>query len=138
MKSLDKLLKSSIKNGIDLIGPADKISNIRPIKLYKPQNESQIEQEYRILHEHIQQWNHNYWTQQNIRYNFEKQKFINNFKLMHNQEPNAKEMTLFYKNFLDNSYSIHAFYNKQWYKYNFILIFKAFKLNLVRFINYFK
>jgi hypothetical protein len=138
VRNLDKLFLKSRRNGFYLVGPADKLSNIRLTKLYKPQNESNLEKEYRILHEHVQQWNHNYWSQQNLRYNFEKQKFINNFKLTHNQEPDTKEMTLFYKNFLDNSYQIHANYNKQWYKYNFMLIGKAFKVNFVRLLNYFK
>lgn len=116
----------------DLVGPADKISNIRNYKYYIPKDESKYEVEYRLAREKLQNWNHQYWTQQNLKYNFEKQKYIDRMKLNNKDELNSpdyhsKIMTKFYKKYLDDTFVTHYSYNSQWYSYNFQLLWPAFK-----------
>jgi hypothetical protein len=94
-----------------LIGPPDKISNLRLIKFHIPKDESKIEFELRQFCEFVQDWNHKYWvtyllggfgcmhqdfkntnfcscikTQQNLKYVTEKQKYIDYWKLCNNYE----------------------------------------------------
>jgi hypothetical protein len=138
VKHFGKLLK--LNKQYDLIGPADKVSNIRKYKFHIPENESKYELEYRLAREKVQNWNHQYWTQQNLKYNFEKQKFINNIKLNENKtnnENNPNEidpnlMSKFYKKYLDDSFLIQHNYNRQWYRYNFQLLWPAFKVFLYK------
>lgn len=52
-----------IKN--DWIGPPDKVSNIRSVKFHKPQDETQLERNYREQRETVQQWHHEFWENHN-------------------------------------------------------------------------
>lgn len=49
----------------DMIGPPGQLSNLRPILFYVPENESQIEREYRLEREKVQIWNEDFWIQHN-------------------------------------------------------------------------
>ena len=53
---------------VDLIGPADKISNLRKYHYYIPEDESKLELDFRLMREKINAWNHEYWTQQNLKF----------------------------------------------------------------------
>lgn len=51
-----------------MIGPPDKISNIRPVLFHIPENESLQEKEYRLIRQEILQWNQEFWTDHNTRF----------------------------------------------------------------------
>ena len=160
MNHLKNLLKSNKKAGLaeeifkinetrcDLIGPADKISNIRQYKFFKPENESKLEYDYRIMRENVLAWNQEYWTQQNLKFIHSKRSFLENlkkskqietkmesatFKINQNKldfkddqsATDSNEMNEFYKAFLNESYQNHYEYNKKWFKLNLQLLWPA-------------
>lgn len=49
----------------DWIGPPDKLSNIRQIRICVPPNETAIEREYREKREALQKWHHQFWAKHN-------------------------------------------------------------------------
>ena len=150
--SKDSLQKSTY----DLIGPADKISNLRSYKYYVPENESKIEYDYRVLREEINDWNHQYWTEQNLKFVDAKQKYremydshkkiaekiaaLNNEKNhkitsiedlnMENNE--SLQLNDFYREFLNENYYAHCEYNSKWISYNFQLLWPATKVFFYR------
>lgn len=48
------------------------------------------------------------------------------------------EMSVFYKQFLDENHQMHVQYNFMWYRKNLELLIMAFRVELERFINRFK
>ena len=132
----------------DQIGPVDKISNIRTFRYYVPEDESKLEYDYRMLREKVFEFNNDYWTQQNLKFLESKRIFTQRFKMreqymnrkrLENSEPtittsNADiQLNEFYKQFLNENYHNHIEYNRQWYKYNFMLLKMSAKVNLYRF-----
>ncbi|XP_043553445.1 cytochrome c oxidase assembly factor 8 [Chiloscyllium plagiosum] len=115
----------------DWVGPPDRLSNLRPMKYYAPKLESELEQELRKLRMATQVWNQNFWLNQNVTFNKEKEKFIHSrLKAkgigLRDEEGrkntlSAEEMAEFYKDFLDVNYNKHVNYNKEWYKRNFTI-----------------
>lgn len=55
----------SKSNNYDEVGEPDKHSNLRLIKFYKADNESEIEKQYRLKREEVQQWNQEFWARHN-------------------------------------------------------------------------
>ena len=49
----------------DQIGPADHVSNIRPIRYHIPINESSLHLKYRLLRQETETFNHNFWAKHN-------------------------------------------------------------------------
>lgn len=50
----------------DWIGPPHPLSNLRPIVYRVPENESELEKRLRNLRQDTEDWNHEFWTKQNI------------------------------------------------------------------------
>ena len=50
----------------DWIGPPNPLSNLRPIVYRVPENESELEKRLRHLRQETEDWNHDFWTKQNI------------------------------------------------------------------------
>ncbi|CAJ1074563.1 cytochrome c oxidase assembly factor 8 [Xyrichtys novacula] len=50
----------------DWIGPPNPLSNLRPIVYHIPENETELEKRLRHLRQETEDWNHNFWTKQNI------------------------------------------------------------------------
>ncbi|TSK22824.1 Apoptogenic protein 1, mitochondrial [Bagarius yarrelli] len=115
----------------DWIGPPDRLSNLRPIIYHIPENETQLQRKLRHLRQDTEDWNHEFWTRQNITFSKEKEEYIqsqleekgltekdeNGIK----QKLSSEEMAAFYKTFLDKNYDKHAAYNKEWYRRNFTI-----------------
>ena len=136
----------------DFIGPADKISNLRGYKYYIPNNESKCEYNYRKLREEVNEFNHQYWTEQNLKFIEARRKFSEK-KRMERQflnrenaftspefepidtDPNSKNMNEFYKEFLNDNYQNHYEYNKKWFNYNFALLIPAIRVYFYRLRN---
>ncbi|KAM8913172.1 cytochrome c oxidase assembly factor 8 [Spinachia spinachia] len=115
----------------DWIGPPNPLSNIRPIVYHVPENESQLERRLRHLRQETEDWNHDFWTQQNISFSQEKEEFI--FSQLkgrgltvldeegRRRSLNSEEMAVFYKRFLDTNRIRHRDYNREWYRRNFTI-----------------
>ncbi|CAF0780447.1 unnamed protein product [Brachionus calyciflorus] len=134
--------KPFLTEEFDLIGPPDKISNLRPVKSFIPENESIIEKEYRLLKDKIFEFNQQYWTQQNLKFIQSRKKYIENYRIeqkLNNrnndidvQDPDTNQMNEFYKKFLNENYHNHYEYNRQWFKYNISLLWPATRVFLYR------
>ncbi|XP_029900050.1 cytochrome c oxidase assembly factor 8 [Myripristis murdjan] len=115
----------------DWIGPPNHLSNLRPIIYHIPENETELERRLRKLRQETEEWNHNFWTMQNVTFSKEKEAFIiSQLKakgLSQRDEQgrrrslNSEEMAVFYKSFLDKNRKRHANYNKEWYRRNFTI-----------------
>ncbi|KAK2852734.1 hypothetical protein Q7C36_007935 [Tachysurus vachellii] len=115
----------------DWIGPPDKLSNLRPIIYHIPENETTLERKLRHLRQDTEDWNHDFWTRQNITFSKEKEEYIQSqlkAKGLTERDENGRkrnlnseEMATFYKHFLDKNYEKHAAYNKEWYQRNFTI-----------------
>ncbi|KAI3368092.1 hypothetical protein L3Q82_026239 [Scortum barcoo] len=115
----------------DWIGPPNPLSNLRPIVYHVPENETEVEKRLRHLRQETEDWNHDFWTKQNITFNKEKEAFIVsqlNAKGLgvrdeegRRRSLNSEEMAVFYKSFLDKNRIRHANYNNEWYRRNFTI-----------------
>ncbi|XP_076831495.1 cytochrome c oxidase assembly factor 8 isoform X2 [Brachyhypopomus gauderio] len=115
----------------DWIGPPDRLSNLRPVIYHIPENETQLERKLRHLRQETEDWNHEFWTNQNVTFSKEKEQFKQSqMKLKGWTERDEKgqkrtlsseEMAVFYKHFLDKNCKKHANYNNEWYKRNFTI-----------------
>lgn len=50
------------------IGPADKISNLRPVLRHIPEDETAIERDLRLKQSEVEQWNQEFWTKHNTKF----------------------------------------------------------------------
>lgn len=57
----------------DAIGKPDPLSNLRPIKFYIPNEETELEKLFRIERYKVQEWNNKFWTHHNT--SFQKVKY---------------------------------------------------------------
>ncbi|TKS87173.1 Apoptogenic protein 1, mitochondrial [Collichthys lucidus] len=115
----------------DWIGPPNPLSNLRPIVYHVPENETELEKRLRHLRQDTEDWNHEFWTKQNVMFTKEKDAFI--FSQLNakglsvcdeqgrRRALNAEEMAVFYKSFLDTNRVRHAEYNREWYRRNFTI-----------------
>ncbi|CAN9502658.1 unnamed protein product [Ophioblennius macclurei] len=113
----------------DWIGPPNPLSNLRPIVYRVPEDESELERRLRLLRQETEDWNHQFWTKQNISFTKEKEAFIishhkSRGSTLHDEKGrrrnlDSEEMAVFYKSFLDKNRMRHASYNKEWYRRNF-------------------
>lgn len=52
----------------DYIGPADRISNLRPVVRHVPENETPLQKELRLARIDTEEWNQKFWTNHNQRF----------------------------------------------------------------------
>ncbi|RVE66344.1 hypothetical protein OJAV_G00106260 [Oryzias javanicus] len=115
----------------DWIGPPNPLSNLRPIIYRIPEEESELEKRLRNLRQETEDWNHKFWTKQNLNFSKEKEAFLVSqlsVKGLTLRDPDGRrrslsseEMAVFYKSFLDKNRIRHASYNKEWYRRNFTI-----------------
>ncbi|KAG7207345.1 hypothetical protein KM043_009009 [Ampulex compressa] len=131
MRKLNKLLQpigrrsnSNLQNAlrIDMIGPPDPISNLRPILFAKCKDETSLERRYRKAREDTQLWNQNFWRKHNLKFIEERKQFQESLKTQ-DKTLSADQMSVFYKQFLDKNWETHFKYNIAWYKKNLVLLF---------------
>ncbi|XP_061742245.1 kinesin light chain 1 isoform X1 [Nerophis ophidion] len=106
----------------DWIGPPNPLSNLRPVIYRVPENESELEGRLRTLRQATEDWNHRFWTTQNLSFSKDKDAFIaSELKVKGLSERDeqgrrhalsSEEMAVFYKRFLDINKERHANYNK--------------------------
>uniref|UniRef100_A0A3Q3B5F5 Cytochrome c oxidase assembly factor 8 n=1 Tax=Kryptolebias marmoratus TaxID=37003 RepID=A0A3Q3B5F5_KRYMA len=112
----------------DWIGPPNPLSNLRPIVYRVSEDESDLERRLRRLRQDTEDWNHDFWTEQNISFSKEKEAFIvSQLKAKgltlrdedgRRRALGSEDMALFYKSFLDKNRSRHLNYNREWYRRN--------------------
>ncbi|KAI1702158.1 hypothetical protein DdX_15673 [Ditylenchus destructor] len=118
----------------DWVGPADPISKIRPIRLRRVENESESELLYREAREDLNEWNSRFWTEHNQLFERRKREFYaNRRKMSGSEEPSANDLSLFYKDFLNEQANKFSVYNNEWYRRNLRLIWPAMRVSWVRF-----
>uniref|UniRef100_A0A3B3UD10 Cytochrome c oxidase assembly factor 8 n=1 Tax=Poecilia latipinna TaxID=48699 RepID=A0A3B3UD10_9TELE len=115
----------------DWIGPPNSLSNLRPIVYRISENESDLEKQLRKLRQETEDWNHIFWTRQNVNFSKEKEAFIiSQLKAKgltlrgedgRQSSLSSEEMAVFYKSFLDKNRMRHADYNREWYRRNFTI-----------------
>jgi hypothetical protein len=113
-----------------ILGPPDKLSNIRPYVRYIPKDESKLQQELRIKRKEVHDWVDGWWAKHNEAFSREKNEFIAKNKKAGEDNVPADTMSQFYKAFLDKNWKNHFNFNLQWYKHNFHLLMLAFKVNI--------
>ncbi|XP_043515869.1 COA8 family protein CG14806, mitochondrial [Frieseomelitta varia] len=113
-------LKSPVQ--VDLIGPPDPVSNLRPIIFARSENESRLEKKFREAREDTQLWNQNFWTEHNNNFQKERSQFQETLKAQGKTSITADDMSVFYKEFLDKNWQMHFNYNIAWYKRNIKLL----------------
>ncbi|XP_008276449.1 cytochrome c oxidase assembly factor 8 isoform X2 [Stegastes partitus] len=126
-----KTFRPAASSTHDWIGPPNPLSNLRPIVYHVPENESELERRLRHLRQETEDWNHDFWTNQNITFSKEKEVFIiSQLKAKgltlrdedgRRRTLSSEEMAEFYKSFLDKNRTRHANYNKEWYRRNFTI-----------------
>ncbi len=52
----------------DQIGPADPVSNIRPIRYFVPENESRLHKKYRLFRQETHNFSHQFWENHNVQF----------------------------------------------------------------------
>ncbi|XP_044753825.1 COA8 family protein CG14806, mitochondrial [Coccinella septempunctata] len=125
-----------LQDEVDLIGPPDPVSNLRPVIRRRCATETKLQEQLRFMQDATHQWNQNFWATHNTKFLREKQKFIDNHQILGEEKRllSAEEMSEFYKKFLDEHWKTHIEYNFSWYKKNFSLLFLALRVNVEKFL----
>uniref|UniRef100_A0AC34QWE2 tRNA-guanine(15) transglycosylase-like domain-containing protein n=2 Tax=Panagrolaimus sp. JU765 TaxID=591449 RepID=A0AC34QWE2_9BILA len=124
----------------DWVGPPDKLSKIRPIKLRRVDNETEYEENYRKNREKLAEWNSNFWSKHNELFDKKKEEFRKEKKkeLGRLGQITPADMSIFYKQFLNERAASLREYNNEWYRKNFSLLGPAIRVNWIRFRRLFK
>ncbi|GJQ71549.1 hypothetical protein Trydic_g11257 [Trypoxylus dichotomus] len=106
------------RENVDMIGPPDTVSNLRPIIRKRLLHETALQRQLRELQDKTQEWNQKFWFEHNTKFIQERQNFIKSHKISIDQKRilTADEMSEFYKKFLDDNWKTHFNYNFEWYK----------------------
>jgi len=119
-----------------LIGPPDPISNLRPLRIKRVENETPTQRRLRELRIESQEFNQKFWLQHNREFTKGRADYVK--KVLQEKYPNEKskttinanEMSVYYKSFLDAHWKSHLDYNWQWQKRNFQILCLAYKVKL--------
>ena len=120
----------------DLIGPPRSTSNLRPVKFAVAQDETELQIRLRKLRQETQKFNESWWTKHNAEFKEGREQFIREIlKTKYPDEPDkttlsADEMSVFYRNFMNQNWKNHLDYNKEWQKRNWTIIFLMFRVRL--------
>ncbi|KAL3269819.1 hypothetical protein HHI36_008877 [Cryptolaemus montrouzieri] len=117
---------------VDLIGPPDPVSNLRPIIRRRLVSETKLQEQLRQMQDATHHWNQQFWSNHNTRFIEDRQKFIESHQIpgKEKRQLTVEEMSEFYKKFLDENWRIHLDYNFKWYKKNFTLLFMSLKVSI--------
>ncbi|XP_018573173.1 apoptogenic protein 1, mitochondrial [Anoplophora glabripennis] len=118
-------------DNVDIIGPPDTVSNLRPIIRRNLSNETPLQKKLREMQNTTQEWNQHFWSDHNTKFIKERQKYIDlRLKKGSENQLTAEEMSEFYKKFLDENWQTHVKYNFEWYKKNFTLLLFALQVTI--------
>ncbi|PAV78341.1 hypothetical protein WR25_24772 [Diploscapter pachys] len=124
----------------DWVGPPNKLSKIREIRLRRVENETDLERKYREDREELNRWNSDFWAAHNQLFITSKSEFVSKRKqeLGRLEQVSANDLSIFYKKFLDDRQAQLSAYNREWYRRNLFLIWPALKVNFIRFLRLLK
>ncbi|KAF5304435.1 hypothetical protein FQR65_LT07965 [Abscondita terminalis] len=115
---------------VDLIGPPNSKSNLRPIIRQKQLHESYLQKTLRQFQDETQDWNEKFWNHHNIKFVTERESYIKSQTNDDKKTLTSEEMSEFYKKFLDNNWKEHVTYNFEWYRRNFLILYYGIRVNL--------
>jgi len=118
------------EDNVDIIGPPDPTSNIRPVIRKILKNETCLQKRFRELADSTQHWNQKFWAVHNMNFIKEKERYIKQHTTKEKQQLNADEMSEFYKDFLNKYWKDHVKYNFEWYGKNFTLLFLSLRVSI--------
>ncbi|VDL77854.1 unnamed protein product [Nippostrongylus brasiliensis] len=106
----------------DWVGPPHPISKIRPIKLRRVDNETDLERQYRIAREELNRWSSSFWEKHNTLFDTKKAEFVEKRKkeLGRIEQVSANDLS------------------REWYRRNIALCWPALKVNVLRFFRMLK
>lgn len=125
-------------NNVDSVGPPDPVSNLRPIKYYIPKHESQAERQLRLKRIEVAKWNHEFWTNHNLKFTKEREAYKKCLAEKGIPTATADQMSKFYKDFLDRHWRTHVTYNFEWYKRNISIVQLMMNANIYKAIQWTK
>lgn len=119
---------------VDMIGPPNPLSNLRPIVRLPLLHETALQERLRRAQDETQNWNESFWAAHNSTFIKEKRAYIKAHlsPTEDKQTLTADEMSEFYKSFLDENWGRHVQYNFEWYKRNFTLLYLALRVSVER------
>jgi hypothetical protein len=128
----DPIIVVSENDDVDIIGPPDSLSNLRPVTRKRLFRETDLQRELREMQNATQLWNQEFWATHNTNFNRKRQEYIDKHQVPgeETRQLSADEMSEFYKSFLDSNWKTHLKYNAEWYKKNFALLFLALRVGL--------
>ncbi|XP_017769910.1 PREDICTED: APOPT family protein Y39B6A.34, mitochondrial [Nicrophorus vespilloides] len=128
----DPIIAVTDRDNVDMIGPPDPVSNLRPIVRKICSNETTLQEKLRLMQNETHNWNQTFWADHNTRFIKQKKDYIQKKQEEMNETRalTADELSEFYKEFLDSNWNMHVNYNLQWYKRNFTLMFLALRASL--------
>ncbi|KAJ8913819.1 hypothetical protein NQ315_003728 [Exocentrus adspersus] len=131
-KSAEKpVIVISEYDSVDVIGPPDSISNLRPVIRGSLITETRLQRRLRESQDATQEWNQRFWSEHNSKFTKERQNYVDmHFNKTNVKQLTAEEMSEFYKQFLDDNWRTHVTYNMEWYRKNFSLLSLAFQVQI--------
>merc|ERR1712117_708870 len=109
-----------------------------PIRFHIPEDETSTERNYRLKRKKIMEWNRAFWAEHNAKFFKEKEKFIQQRSQKQGKSSSKKkslspeELSIFYRNFLNENRKSHLDYNRQWYRANLSLLWPAVRVAATR------
>ncbi|KAJ2397648.1 hypothetical protein GGI23_003458, partial [Coemansia sp. RSA 2559] len=114
---IDTSRVGSLLPGQILVGPPHPISNIRPIKFYIPSDETSIERKYRELREHAVARDHEFWLDNNMRFEQGKADFERH-TVVTKGACTLDDLSDYFKQYQVDSFDRHLEYNRYVWKRN--------------------
>lgn len=144
----DEAIKPPQYPAEDWIGPVDNKSNLNRIRFAQPEDETKIEERYRLLRQATHMWNQEFWSNHNEKFVKAKQKFTEGMFMVRGQtilsEDGTKrvltpeELAEFYTEFLEQNREIFRAYNREWYKRNIYMLWPALCVAVVKSLKRFR
>ncbi|CAJ0586509.1 unnamed protein product, partial [Mesorhabditis spiculigera] len=118
----------------DWVGPMDRLSKIRAIRLRQVTNETDLERQYRENREKLNRWCSAFWADHNTKFDREKAAYVDKRKseIGRTEQVSAEDLSKFYKQFLDSRHQALMDFNSEWYRRNLGLIWPALQVNMIR------
>ncbi|KAJ1666129.1 hypothetical protein IW140_001844 [Coemansia sp. RSA 1813] len=112
---------SSLLPGQILVGPPHPVSNIRPIKFYIPSDETSIERKYRELREHAVTKDHEFWLDNNTRFEQGKAEFERHATVTKGA-CTLDDLSEYFRQYQVDSFGRHLEYNRYVWRRNLAMV----------------
>ncbi|PIA15105.1 hypothetical protein COEREDRAFT_30653, partial [Coemansia reversa NRRL 1564] len=113
-----------------LLGPPHAISNIRPVKFYIPPDETLTEKRYREMREEAVQQDHEFWLDNNTRFEQGKLSFEQQVAEKKGQ-CTMDDLSVYFHQYQVDSYTRHLEYNRYVWKRSLRMIWPGIRAWLV-------